>query len=241
MQYTNIIAVDPSTTCTGVCINGKVSCVVSEEYAKTKKGEFSKWFEIASTAAAINAYTEPTGLAITKKTPFAVSEVRKLLRYDFITDYLINEIKKEVPNLSGSLCLIEGYSYNSMAGNLIDLVTYSTLIRQKLMRQGVVLRVIPPAELKMCAAKLTYEGVDVGKKKPKIEWRNNEGVAAGRFTKHEMYKAICENTTLNDSWKKLLTEYLSDQISSKSISKPLDDINDSYLLYHCFKAGHINT
>lgn len=241
MQYTNVIAIDPSTTCTGLCINGKVSCVVSEEYATTKKGDFSKWFEIASGAATIHAYSDPTGKPITKSTPFHISEVHKLLKYDYITDYLISQIKKEIPNLSSSLCLIEGYSYNSMAGNLIDLVTYSTLIRQKIIRQGAALRVLPPAELKMCAAKLTYEGVDVGKKKPKIEWRNNEGVAAGRFTKHEMYKAICENPDLDDDWKKLLDEHLSDQISSKSISKPLDDINDSYLLYHCFKAGHINT
>lgn len=241
MQYTNIIAIDPSTTCTGVCINGSVSCVVSEEQSITKNGRLNKWFEIASQVATINVYVTPTGVAINKKTPFAVSEVRKLIKYDYVTDYLINQIRKKVPDLKNSLCLIEGYSYNSKAGNLIDLVTYSTLIRQKMFRQGATLRVVPPAELKLSAAKLTYEGVNVGKKKPKIEWRNNEGVAAGKFNKHEMYKAICENDDLDDDWRKLLNEHFSDQINAKSISKPLNDINDSYLLYHCFKAGHINT
>lgn len=241
MPYTDVIAIDPSTTCTGLCINGQVSCIVSEEDAMTKTGRLSKWFDTASNVAGVQMYTLPSSLHTGKRTTFTVSEVNKLLKYDFITDYLLNQIKKVVPNLTQTLCIIEGYSYNSLAGNLIDLVTYSTLIRQKLIRQGATLRVIPPAELKLCAAKLTYKAIDVGKQKTKLEWRNHEGVAAGRFTKHEMYKAICENSGLTDPWSEMLREHLSDQIASKSISKPLNDINDSYLMYQCFKAGHINT
>lgn len=239
MQYTNVIAIDPSTTCTGICINGAVSCVVSNEQSRTKKEEFTKWFEIANDVATIHTYDSPTKPK--KGSSFNVTEVSKLIKYDFITDKIISIISDKSSNLTNSICLIEGYSYNSAAGNLIDLVTFSTLIKHKLIRSGSVLTIVPPAELKMCAAKLAYEPIDVGKKKSKLIWRNKENIAAGRFTKHEMYKAICENNDMKDDWAKLLRNYQSDQINARSISKPLDDINDSYILYHSYKAGYINS
>lgn len=235
MQYTDVVAIDPSTACTGICINGSVSCVVNEDYALTKKGDFTKWFEIASKVASIKTYYTPYDK--TKNTSFSKSEVQKLKKYDLISDIILDHIKATLPNFTQAVCLIEGYSYNSQVGNLIDLVTYSTLLRQKLLKNGMTLKIVPPAELKLLAAKFTYPSIDVGKKKPKLEWRNHDGIAAGKFNKHDMYKAICDNQNLSDNWYKLLKEHFIEQISSKSISKPFDDINDSYLLYHSFNSN----
>lgn len=236
MPSTNIIAIDPSTTCTGICVNNHVMCFVNEKTAKNKKDDFTKWFKIADTACEINTYQVDTSK---KDSSFSNSETYKLKKYDNITTEILNNLKNKII-LNDSVCLIEGYSYNSVAGNLIDLVTYSSLLRYKLYKENVSLIVVPPANLKMAAAKLTYPGIEVGKKKSKLEWRNTEGIVAGRFTKHEMYKSIIENDTLDDDWSRLLKQYASDQLNSKSISKPFDDINDSYILYHGYLSGFIN-
>ena len=79
---------------------------------------------------------------------------------------------------------------------------------------------------------LTYPPIYKNKAKTKIEYRNNEGVAGGSFKKPDMYKVLVENTDLqNDSWVKFLAEHSEEQLSMKSISKPIEDINDSYILY----------
>lgn len=236
MQYTNIISIDPSTTCTGLCINSELYCFAAEDSVKTKKGKYKKWFGIADQACTIITYSNSS----IKNQSFSDSEIEKLKKYNIMTEKIVDTIKINT-QFKNSICLIEGYSYNSAAGNLIDLVTYSTLLRYKLHTNGVHVVAIPPTTLKMAAAKLTYPPIDIGKKKPKLEWRNSSGVAAGSFKKHEIYKAIIENTTLEDTWAKLLREYASDQLNAKDIPKPFNDINDSYVLYHGYQAGHINT
>jgi len=239
MRSINVVTIDPSTACTGVCINGALFCFSDREYSTTKKGNLTKWFEIASDACDVLLYDTPPNNTKNTKLSFSESEVYKLLKYDFITDKIIDIISTNTDRKKATKCLIEGYSYNSAAGNLIDLVTYSTLLRHKLWKRGVCINVIPPASLKLGAAKLTYPPKDIGKKKPKLEWRNKQGIAAGSFKKPEIYKVITENPTLTDAWSELLRVYESHQLNATSISKPIDDINDSYVLYHSYMAGHL--
>lgn len=238
MPSTNIIAIDPSTSCTGICYNGKVACFSSEAKVFTKKRDLTKWFGIASEAAKINSYPELTKV---KGEAFSHSEVGKLNHFDSITDSIIDFLQKEVNISSKDIVLIEGYSYSSEAGHIIDLVTFSTLLRKKLKSMGVNLIVVQPSELKMLAAKTTYAPKDVGKRKPKLRWENPDGVAGGSFKKPEMYRAITDNATFTDDWTELLREHFSDIMSMNKIPTPLDDINDAFLLYHAYQANLINT
>ena len=231
MQYTNVISIDPSTTCTGICINGKMGCVASQALATKKNGDLNKWFSHASETATMVLFDIP---AYSGSKDFSVEEIYKLDKYDKITDIVVTHILDNIKSSDNSICILEGFSYNSVAGRLIDLVTFSTLLRHKLKNLSFDILIVPPAKLKLASAQLTYDANDVGKKKSKLEWRNREGVAAGRFTKHEMYKAITENSELDDGWTKLVKNYQDEQLSSKSISKPLEDINDAYLLYQAF-------
>jgi len=237
MPSTNIIAIDPSTTCTGLCINGKVSCFAQREIALTKKEKLTRWFEIVSEVGTINVMDTPSGI---KKMGFSESERYKLQKYDAITDAIMLHISKNEKQSTKNICLIEGYSYSSAAGHLIDLVTFSTLLRKKLLDLNYMLVVVPPSELKMSAAKLTYKPMDVGKRKPKLQWRNNEDISGGVFKKPEMYKAIIENSSLKDDWSILLHEYSKEVLSLKKIPTPIDDINDAYLLYQTYISNIIN-
>jgi hypothetical protein len=134
---------------------------------------------------------------------------------------------------------IEGYSYGSSAGNLIDLVTFGSLIRDRLLDIGCEVVVVSPASLKLESCKLTYPPIVeiVGKRKPKevLFYRNNEGISGGKFNKREMYLSVVENTTWKDDWSNHL-RFIKGDISSQKIPKPHEDITDSYLLYQYIKS-----
>lgn len=235
----NLISIDPSTSCTGICINGEVSCFTRRDIAYTKKDKPTKWFEMVSNYAIINSMDTP--LPINKLT-FSESERYKIEKYDYTTDCIIEFIiKNHIPSVQTNKCVIEGYSYSSDAGHIIDLVTFSTLLRRKIIDLGYTLYVVPPSELKMASAKLTYNPIDIGKKKPKLRWENKDGVPGGSFKKHEMYKAIIDNKNINNKWQKFLQSNKDDILPLKKIPTPIDDINDAFLLYHAFKANVINT
>lgn len=234
--YTNIIAIDPSTTCTGLTINGNIFCICPEDVSKNKNGNYKKWFHLVSNECNILTFNTPfpKGISFTKK------EILKLEKYDLISNMIVDTIKTEVSNISNSICIIEGFSYNSSAGHLIDLVTFSTLLRWKLNELNIVLEIIPPASLKVATAKLAYQPIDVGKKKQKLEWRNHSGKSGGKFQKPDMLQAILDSD-LDDDWYHFLHSNEKELKKLTSIPKPIDDINDSYLLYHCYLTNVINT
>ncbi len=91
--------------------------------------------------------------------------------------------------------------------------------------------------LKSAAAKLTYPAIEKGKKVKKYEYRNFEGVAGGKFTKHEMLKSLIENPSLKGEWIKLLKEHSKELLEMKHIPKPFEDINDAKLMYEVALAN----
>lgn len=228
MPYTNIVGIDPSTTCTGLCINGKTFSFSPYKQIFNKKDQYNKWYDIASQEVEIYSFSVED-----KKSVFTDSEVQKISQYDEVSDNITDIIKNNI-DVGETICVIEGFSYNATAGRLIDLVVFSTLLRYKILKLGYDLQVVPPATLKVLSAKLTYEPIDVGKKKPKLEWRNRDGVAGGKFTKHDMVTAVADNSTLDDNWAKFIKASYSDLISMKNIPKPFEDVNDAYLLYKTF-------
>jgi hypothetical protein len=136
---------------------------------------------------------------------------------------------------------IEGYSYASSAGDIIDLVTFSTLLRKKLFdRVSEDITVLSPATLKLETCKLTYDPIvtETGKKvkKLKYEWRNNMGIAGGSFTKTDMLMAIIDNKSMQGGWAEHCRQVKDDLLSVSTIPKPYEDINDAFLIYNVIKS-----
>lgn len=154
---------------------------------------------------------------------FSESEVDKISIYDEVTDKIVYDIFNFIKDEETKI-FIEGYSYSAQAGRLIDLVTFSTLLRYKLLKnKNITLHFIPPSSLKKYVAAMVY------KPDKKGIYRDDSGKAGGSFDKKDMM-----NVLLKFDIDELYFNYIkhnSDEIlKSKNIPKPFDDINDSLLL-----------
>jgi hypothetical protein len=228
----NIIAIDPSLNCTAMVVNDKKFIYAKEDYGIGKKGNLTKWFEIC------DPYISYKWINQVLVDDHSEQEILKLINYNNITDMIINDIFANCEK-DDFIIGIEGYSYGSSAGPLIDLVTFGTLLRNKIYNKiSHNIIVLPPATVKFEAARLTYLPVNPNSKN--LKYRNNEGISGGSFKKPEMYKALIENNNLNCSWVELLREHASDVLSMKSIPKPIEDINDAKLLYEALKKHYQN-
>lgn len=233
-QYTKIISIDPSTTCSGLCVEGKLYAVAQHDLAFTKSEKMKKWFSIADEECNIVTYPK-RNVADT----YSGEEVSKLKYYQNIRDTIMDIIGQSGTFPKQTMVLMEGFSYSSASGHLIDLVTLSTLIRTALVELGFNLQIVAPSDLKACTAKLSYDAVDIGKKKEKLEWRNSNGVSGGSFKKHDMYQAILDSTNTGSNWKRLLADNAKEISSMKSVPKPIEDVNDAFLLYKIYENGLI--
>ena len=221
----NLIGIDPSLVSTAVCVNGKVFNYCREKDALGKKGMF-KWYNLA------DELVNYRYIKYSKYDDYMNGEIVKLMDYDQITQQIVDDIKENILSDMKTIVSIEGFSYGSGVGDLIDLVTFSTLLRKKLFDQITQdILVVSPSTLKLESCKLTYPPIDVGKKKPKLKWMNNDGISGGHFTKREMCLAIIENDDLNDDWSKHCKSVKGDLLGGKKIPKPYEDVNDAYLLY----------
>lgn len=227
----NIIAIDPSLNCTALVINDKKFIYAKEEYGNTKKKKLTKWFDIC------NAYITYRWTDYPSSKDHSKNEMIKHTQYDTLTDIIIKDIIDNLNYDEDIIIGIEGYSHRSDAGPLIDLVTLSTLLRNKLYKRvSRNITIYQPTSLKLEACKLAYEPIKTGVRVIKYEYRNNEGMAGGSFKKPEIYKALIENSKLdNDDWVKLLKEYASDCFGMKEIPKPIEDVNDAKTLYEIIK------
>lgn len=226
----NIVAIDPSLMCTALVVNDKKFIYAKEDYGHTKKGALTKWFEICDPFITYRWTDYPAAK------DHSTNEMLKHVAYDKLTDLIVQDILDTIDPLQPTKIGIEGYSYSSAAGPLIDLVTISTLLRNKLYKRvSPDLTIYQPTSLKLAACKLAYAPIQVGKKVIKYEYRNNEGVSGGSFKKPEIYKALIENPNLTCEWSCLLKEYASDCLSVKMIPKPIEDMNDAKTLYEIIK------
>jgi hypothetical protein len=223
----NIVAIDPSLSCTALVVNDKKYIYAKEELGiSPKTSVMKKWFDVCDQLVEYRWIDAVSSVVHTE------SEVLKILRYDEITSIIVKDILCNINQSKQTIVGIEGYSYSSAVGPLIDLVTVSTLLRSKILNNITSnLRIFQPAELKLLAAKLTYAPIISGVKVKKETYRNNEGVAGGSFKKHEIYKALIENTTLDGDWIDMLKDKKNEIFEMSSVPKPLEDMNDAKILY----------
>jgi hypothetical protein len=225
MKY-NFIGIDPSLISTGVVINGKVFNYCRETDATLSKGGLSKWFKLCE---------DKIELRYIKYRDFenySEGELIKLKDYDKITDMIITDIEENINKSLPSRVAIEGYNFGAQVGDLIDLVAFSTLLRKKIYDYITKdITVLSPSTLKQESCKLTYKPIDIGKKKPKLEWRNNFGISGGNFTKREVFLSIVENDNWNDEWTIHCKSIKDEILENKTIKKPYEDVNDSFILY----------
>jgi hypothetical protein len=233
----NIVTIDPSLSCTAVCVNGKFFVYATTPTARNKPttknpdGTMKKWFTDMEPYVEAYAFFDPTD----KKLPYSRREFAKLALYDKITDTIIRDIYNNLkPGQQGTIVCIEGYSYASTSNTLIDLVTFSTLLRSKLILDrrytGVVLS---PPSLKLKACLLTYPEEKFNEKGKKLPFSNHDGISGGKFTKHDMMKALLDNDRLShDRYVNFLRNDCKDELmGKKTIPKPVEDVTDAKLMY----------
>ncbi len=238
MKY-NIVAIDPSLISTALVVSSgnsfKIYNYCRENKVMGKKG-MTKWFKLAE------QYITYKYVDYREFKDYSEGELVKLKDYDSVTDQIIEDILKNIDIDKPTKVGIEGYNFGAQVGDLIDLVTFSTLLRKKLFdKVSKDILVLSPSSLKLESCKLTYKPIitEVGKKKKTIkeEWRNNIGVSGGKFNKNDMYLAIIENEDLNDFWAKHCKLSKDDLTSISSIPKPHEDTNDAYLIYQILKKS----
>jgi len=171
----NIISIDPSLISTALVVNGKIFNYCRESKVMLKSG-MSKWFKSAE------QYCTYRFISYREFSNYSDGELIKLKDYDQITEMIINDILENIKSNEESVVGIEGYNFGATVGDLIDLVTFSTLLRKKLYdRVSENIIVMSPSTLKLEACKLTYEPIvkEIGKKVKRIEyeWRNKLGIS----------------------------------------------------------------
>jgi hypothetical protein len=230
----NYIGIDPSLISTAVVINGDIINYCRESSVLTKSG-MSKWFKSAE------QYCQYKFIEYSKFESYSEGELTKLKDYDEITDLIIGDIISKIDISKETYIGIEGYNFGAQVGDLVDLVAFSTLLRNKLWyKVSKNITVFSPTSLKLEACKFTYQPIikEVGKKVKRIEyeWRNPLGIPGGKFIKTDMARAIIDNTIVsNDKWFVYLKSIQVEILSLKNIPKPHEDINDAVLLYHIIR------
>lgn len=236
MKY-NIVALDPSLISTALVMSSgdtfKMYNYCRESSAFGKTG-IKKWFKLAE------QFVTYKFIEYREFKDYSEGELTKLKDYDKITDNIISDILSNIDTSKPTKIGIEGYSFSSTAGDIIDLVTFSTLLRKKLFDQiSEDITVMSPSTLKLESCKLTYPPIvtETGKKvkKVKIEYRNTLGMSGGKFTKTDMFMAIVENNEMQDFWTKHCKLVKSDVLGVATIPKPYEDVNDAFLIYSVLK------
>ena len=158
---------------------------------------------------------------------YSENEILKLRHYNMLSDLLISEIINNIDKDEKTYCQIEGYSFSKNTSSILDIVSYSTLIRSLLIKsiKDIDITIISPSSLKLETCKLVYKPIDVGVRKPKYEYKNNQGISGGSFKKPQMFRAMidgdikCPISDMLLSYKELMDR--------DKIPNPIEDIIDS--------------
>ncbi len=232
MEY-NIVALDPSLISTALVVSSgnefKMYNYCRESSAFGKTG-IKKWFKLAE------QFVTYKFIEYREFKDYSEGELIKLKDYDRITDGIIEDVLSNIDSSKPTKIGIEGYSFSSAAGDIIDLVTFSTLLRKKLFDQvSEDITVLSPSTLKLESCKLTYPPINIGIKKEKWVYRNSIGISGGSFTKTDIFLSIVENTEMQDFWSKHCKLVKADVLSIATIPKPYEDVNDAFLIYSVLK------
>lgn len=222
-----IIGIDPSLSSSSLCIRTEEETLF---YNYTNNKPTYKWIKKTSNIINYRFHKYKQGKN------YSDNEIEKLIEYDKITTNIVFDIVDIICNKDDKVVkvFIEGFSYSSSSGKIIDLVTFSTLLRAKLLKtQLVSLNIVSPSELKKSAASLVYQ------KDKKGMYRDDDGKAGGSFDKRDLMDVILKiNNKLGTVYESFLIENQDILLKTKNLSKPFDDTNDSLLLvYHGLKSN----
>ena len=158
---------------------------------------------------------------------YSDSEILKIKHYLKLSEEIFSEIIKKIDLNEKTYCQIEGYSFSKNTSSILDIVSLSTLIRSKIVDKikNLEIFIISPNSLKLESCKLTYKPIDIGKKKPKLKYVNNQGISGGSFKKPQMFRAMLEGEFKTEI-SKMLKEY-EHLMERDKIPNPIEDIIDS--------------
>lgn len=236
----NFIGIDPSLISTAIVVGTEDSfkmynyCRESSVYGKTG---IKKWFKLAE------QYVNYRFVNYRPFNNYSEGEITKLKDYDSVTDNIISDIICNIDTSRPTAVGIEGYSFSSSAGDIVDLVTFSTLLRKKIFdRVTQNISVLSPSTLKLESCKMTYPPIvkNIGGKNPRQEfiWRNPFGLSGGSFTKTEIFNSIIDNES-DDYWSNHCRSVKDDILSVKTIPKPYEDVNDSFILFNYLRRKQL--
>ncbi len=228
----NLIGLDISKISTAMVIENNDEYIFSYNNKSIK----NKWNKLISKLASVKTYN------YNKIEEYSKSEIEKTTVFLKIANDLIKDLKSVIDESEKTIIYIEGYSYGQSLGPIIDLVGIGSIIRGKIIEHidnVELIKIIAPKSLKLSTAEMVYgfEIKDIGKRKPKIIkeiHRNKNNVKGGDFDKHDMFNAIMEGN-FNSELKNLYSINYEDITNIKSYPKPLEDINDAFLLKEMIK------
>lgn len=234
----NIVGIDPSLVSTAVVVSSgdtfKIYNYCRESKVFGKKG-MTKWFKSAE------QFVNYKFIDYREFEDYSQGELTKLKDYDKITDSIIEDILENINTELETKVGIEGYNFGSSVGDLVDLVTFSTLLRKKLFDKiSEDILVLSPSTLKLETCKFSYEPIrkETGVKKKKIveEYRNKLGIPGGKFQKPDIFRAIVENENINDFWSKHCKSIKEEILSVSTTPKPYEDVDDAFMIYQVIKS-----
>lgn len=228
----NYIGLDCSLSSTGLYILLNDGTEFYYNYMNSDK--LSKWHRSLS-------YITYRNYENIKSESYSDSEVFKIIQYNKITNMIVADILKHCKP-EETIIITEGYSYSSSnTSSLLDLVCYSTLLRNKLIALPFNEFIIKaPSTLKLETCQMTYDPIIkvIGGKNPREEriYKNSIGISGGNFKKPDMLESVFDcDYIINCAIKKSLLPHRKELFKMRAIPKPIDDMIDAVLLAHTEK------
>lgn len=223
------IGIDISKISTALCIERNNKTFL---YNYTTKKSNNIW--IQDTSEFINY--RHIDYSYKKIKDYSEREMKKFDEFEEVSDLIVNDIFDNIKILDSISIAIEGFSFSSTAGPIIDLVELSTLIKHKIKNkvQGMVkIKIISPLSLKTFCCESVYKPIYITKgkriiKKIKIIQDPN-GKLGKNFDKKDMFNALI-NSKINMKIIEYLKENKTTFLKNKELPKPIDDIIDSIFL-----------
>lgn len=228
------IGIDISKISTAVCIerNSKIELY---NYTTTKPNNI--WIE--DTSDFIN-YRFINYDYLTEK-DYSKKEMKKFDEFENVSDLILNDVLDNIKLLETIVIGIEGFSFNSNHGPIIDLVELSTLIKHKLRTkiQGIKeIRIISPLTIKTKACEMVYGETIIQKGKRKIKYvkviQNPDGKLGKNFDKKDMFQTYIDSD-IDMSIRLHLKDNKEAFLKNKELPKPIDDVIDSIFIKEVIK------
>lgn len=228
------IGIDISKISTAVCIerNSKI-----ELYNYTTHKPNNIW--ISDTSDFIN-YRFINYDYLNEK-DYSKKEMKKFDEFEIVSDLILNDILDNIRLLETIIIGIEGFSFNSNSGPIIDLVELSTLIKHKLKTkiQGIKeIRILSPLTIKTRACEMVYGETIIQQGKRKIKYvkviQNPAGKLGKNFDKKDMFQTYIDSD-IDMDFKNHLKDNREAFLKNKELPKPIDDVIDSIFIKEIIK------